>query len=885
MNKRRLSRLWQKPAAEKRLDSEMQFHLEQQIADYVASGMRPDEARCRANAEFGGVELYKEECRDTRWENQLDILTRDLRFALRNLLKDRRFSVIAIFTLALAIGASTAIFSVVDNAIFEPFAYKDASRLITLRVRNLDRNEWWKGLWLYDEFREIKEQNHVFDDTVANLQDDVIYAAPDTGMLLAGNYVTPRTFEFYGLPAYLGRNLEPADYQPDAPPVFVMRYKAWVNKFGGDPSYAGKSFVLNGVSRTLVGIAAPRFAWGGAELWMPRGPEESKPITSQESFANGQYWGVVAHLRPGVSLQTAEADLNVIGQRLATLHPKEYPKRFKIEVLPFGAAVLPEYFRKALYIFSAAVGLLLLIGCSNVANLLLVRATTREKEFAVRSALGATRFRLIRELLMESLLLAVCGAAFGALIAWGGVRTISAVLPDFTIASETVIEMNLAVLVFALVTGVATVFIFGLVPALQASRCDLIESLRDAGKGLGGTGGRATMRNAVIILEVALSLTLLFSAGLFVRSFVALQHVPLGMQTDHVLTARIPLSPDRYKTGTQFSAFFRPLLERLKALPGVSYAAATGSPPLYGGFHTRIEIAGKPQLQDPRAQIQLSSADYFSILRIPILEGRGFTDDEADTARPVMVVNEAFKHRYFGDGSPIGERVQILVLKEVPDPVKDPWFDIVGVAGDARNNGLEWPVEPEVWIPYSVTGSSMRSLLVRTTGEPQPMLKSVARVIWAADQTTALAEANTLDYYLELFTFAQPRFGLWIVSIFAAIGLVLVTIGVYSVVSYSTSRRTHEIGIRMALGAATRNVLNMILRKGLGLLLIGIAIGLAVSLALSRLIVTQLWGVSAHDTVTILAVVGLLLLVGLIACWIPAHRATRVNPVTALRCE
>lgn len=875
-------RFTQRALSEKRLDSEMQFHIEERTNDYVAEGVPPEEARRRARIEFGGVELYKEECRDTHWENQWDILARDFRFAFACLGKDRRFAFVAIFALALGIGASSAIFSVVDNALFEPFAYKDSRHLVTLHLRDLDQANDWRGLFLYDEFQEFRKRNDLFDGMVANLQEDVVYSARENSLLLAGNYVTPGTFEFYGVAPFLGRSLESADYQAGATPVFVMRYKTWVNKFGADPSLLGKTFELNGISRTLVGIAAPRFAWGGAELWMPRGPEEPKIV---RSFDGRQYWGVVARIRPGVSLPQAAASLNVVAQHFSKVYPKDYPAHFSMEVESFVRIVTPPDFRRALYLFSGAVGLLLLIGCANVANLLLVRATTREKEFAVRAALGASRLRLVRQLLAESLLLAIAGAILGILLAWAGVRTIAAVLPDFTIASETVIEMNGAVLVFAVVAGICTVLFFGLAPALKASRSNLEESLRDTGKGLSGAPSGTGLRNIVVVAEVALSVTLLFTASLFIRSFVALERVKLGFETDHVLTARLPLPPERYKTGAQLNALFRPLLVRLKSMPGIADAAETSTIPPYGGIRSEVEVSGKAHSEKWYSLFQLCSEDYLPLLRIPVLEGRAFSEAEVNDARRVAVINETFRRRYFQKEDPIGRRIQISLLKDFPDAVKEPSFEVIGVVADARNRGLTEPIDPEMWIPYTVTGSAMRGILVRTVNDPKASLKTVAREIWATDPTVAMAEPNTLDYFLDLFTFAKPRFGLWIVGMFAGMGLLLAAIGVYSVMAYNTARRTHEFGLRIALGAAARDVLRMVLGQGLRLLLLGLAIGLLASLALSRLISNQLWGVSSYDPVTVGGVAALLLCIGMTACWVPARRTTRVDPMTALRYE
>jgi putative ABC transport system permease protein len=882
MGMRWLRRIGHKPLVEKRLDSELHFHLEQQIADYIASGVSPAEARRRAHLEFGSVEGFKEECRETRWENQLDIFIRDFRFALRGLLRDRRFAFVAIFALALAIGASTAMFSVVDNALFEPFPYKNQRNLVVVHIRDLDEKDSSRSMFSMPEIEEIRKQNTVFESIANNQQDDVIQMGTETSMRLDGNFVTSGSFDFLGVPALLGRSPADADYQPTAPPVFVLRYKTWQGKFNSDPSAIGKAFTLNGVARTLVGVMPPRFAWGGADLWIPVSDEAAETLNSGQF---DRFWGFVARIKPGTSFEEASAEMTVVAKRLATLYPKDYPKHFDANVESFGHAVVPQQFRNSLYMFLGAVSLLLLIGCGNVANLLLARATTRHKEFAVRAALGASRHRVIRQLLVESLLLAVGGALLGVLFAWAGVRVLSTSMPDGTVASETVIEMNPTVLIFALVIGVGTIFIFGLVPALRASRCDLQDSLRDAGKGLSGTGSHARLRDAVIVLEVALSLTLLFTAGLFIRSFMALSHVPLGFGIDRVLSARIPLPPNRYKTSAQIAAFYRPLLERLNSLPGVISAATSSSYPPYDCCPSEIELAGKARDETRNATVQISSEAYFEVLGIPFLEGRTFLADEVNDARKVAIINQSFRSRYFKNENPIGQRVHLKLMETVPDPVGNAWFEIVGVVADAKNHGLQNPNDPEVWFPYTVYSRAAWALLVRTVNDPAKMVAAVGKQVWVSDPGVAIADPQSLESNRDASLLAQPRFGLWLVTVFSAIGLMLVTIGVYSVMAYSTSRQTHEFGIRMALGAGAGEVLRMVLRKGTKLLLGGIGIGLAVSLVVARTVVTQLWGVSAYDLLTLVAVVVLLLFVGLAACWIPARRATRVDPVTALRYE
>ena len=638
-----------------------------------------------------------------------------------------------------------------------------------------------------------------------------------------------------------------------------------------------KTFVLNGIPRTLIGVMPPRFGWGDSDLWIPTQLSRGAPSTT-EAFP--RYYFLLGHLRSGISVRQAEADLTVLARQLSAV----YPKHFTVQLESLADSVVGR-FRTMLFIVLAAVGLLLLIGCGNVANLLLARATTREKEFAIRAALGASRWRLTRQLLAESLLLALGGALLGSLLAWGGLKALVAVTPQDIIPAEAVIRMNGPVLLFTLSVAVLTALIFGLVPALRASRINLNDSLRDSGKGTSGGTGHGRLRNAVVILEVALSLTLLVAAGLLMRSFIALHEVHLGLRPDHVLVARLPLPKDRYKTADQLASFYRPLLLRLKALPGVIAATETSTLPPYGGIPSDIEIPGKTHDEKWNSLYQLCSEGYFSVLEIQFLEGRSFTEAEVSGARKFAVINQTFQKKYFGHENPIGQRVRINGLEHFPDPVKEPWFEVVGVVADAKNHGLQEPITPEMWVPYTVTGSAERGILVRTANDPLTMMNAVRQEIWGTDRSVALTLTGTLEGYINSFSYAQPRFGFLLVTVFASIGLVLVSIGVYSVIAYTTARRTHEIGIRMALGAEGRDVEGMVIRSGLKLVVIGIGIGLVGSLGLSRVLASQLWGVSSHDPVTLVIVPALLLGIGILASWIPARRATRVSPVVALRYE
>src|SRR3989441_1872933 len=811
-------------------------------------------------------------------------LGQDLRYALRNLGKTPGFAIVAMITLALGIGASTAIFSVIDNILMEPFPYPDAQRFMSVLIHDTERSEpGGRAAFSGPEFLDYVQQNHVFDRAIANDRVDVLYRSGEGTERFDGNYVTPGTFEFLGMPALLGRVMQPADYEPGAPPVFVLRYKTWVKHFGADPQIVNKTFVLNRTARTLIGIMPPRFGWGDADMWIPAKP--SKAVTnSAYAGAFPQFWFLLGHLKPGVSMKEAESDLTVVAQRLATVYPKDYPKHFSVQIESLTNLVVGR-FRTTLFIVLAAVGLLLLIGCGNVANLLLARATTREKEFAIRSALGANRWRLIRQLLVESLILAMGGAAVGTLLAWGGLKFLVALMPQQIIPAEAVIRLNTPVLVFTLCVAVLTVLVFGLVPALKAARKDLNDPLRDSGKGISGGFRHGRLRDAVVVLEVGLSLTLLVAAGLLMRSFVALREVHLGLQPDHILVARLPLPTDRYKTARQVMGFYRRLLQRLKALPGVVEATETSTLPPYGGIPSDIEIPGKTHAEKWNAMFQLCSEGYFGVLKIQFLDGRAFTEAEVNGARKLAVVNQTFVHKYLGKENPIGKQVRIAQLSEFDDPVKEPMFEIIGLVADAKNRGLQDPPEPEIWVPFTMTGSAFRGILVRTAKEPLTMMNAVQHEIWATDANVALTLTGTLEGYISQFSYAGPRFGFLMMTIFGTIGLVLVTIGVYSVLAYTTARRTHEIGIRMALGAESSDVLRLVVGMGLRLVASGVGLGLIASVALGRVIATQLWGVSAYDPWTLTCVPVVLLITGLVACWVPARRAASVDPLVALRYE
>jgi predicted permease len=875
----KLRGFWRGPS-EDEVEDEIQEHLRLLTERFVAEGLSREEAATAAQRRFGNTTSLQEDRRALQTLPSIEALGHDLRDALRTLRRSPGFAAVSLATLGLGIGAATAIFSVIHNVLLEPFPERGAARMVFLRIHDTQSPDQGRQAYTATEVLEFAEGNHVFDGLTAATGEPVLYRRGEGTEQLSGARVTPGTFEFFGMPALHGRVMQPTDYEPGGPPVFVMRYKAWRERFGGDLSMLNQTFVLNGRPRTLVGIMPPRFAWYAADVYIP----ETLTRDAREPADSLRRWFLLGRLRPGVSIPQAEADLTVIAERLAKIYPQDYPARFTVQVRKRVDAVVGR-FEATLYTVLAAVGLLLLIACSNVANLTLARATTRRKEFALRAALGAGRARLIRLLMLESLVLAMAGAALGTFVAWGGLKLVVAAMPQNLIPAQSVIELNAPVLAFTLCVAVLTPLVFGLVPALQSSRPDLNDSLRESGKGTSGGFQGRRLRDAVVVMEVALSLTLLIGAGLLMRSFAALREVRLGLSADHVFQAGLQLPADRYQTAEQVTAVLQPLLARLKALPGVVHAAVTTGAPPYSGGESRMEIAGKAQDEEGRTFVQQVSEEYFRVLRLEFKQGRPFREAEVNDARKLAVVNETFVRTYLPNDNPLGRRVRLANLETAAEPVHDAWFEIVGVVGDVTNRGLQVPSEPEVWIPSTITASALYVLIVRTSPDPASMMNAIRQEVWATDSAVALAYPSTLEDWISERLYAGPRFGFVLMTIFGCVGLILVTVGVYSVLAYSAARKTHEIGIRMALGAEGTDVLGMVVRSGLRLVVVGIAIGMAMSLAFGRMIGAQLVGVAAYDPPTLAAATLLLTMTAAIACWIPARRAARVDPLVALRYE
>ena len=801
----------------------------------------------------------------------------DIRYALRGFRKQPGFVAMAIVALGLGIGSATAIFSVVENVLLEPFPYRAAERILSVQVHDLQRSEpGGRGAYTTPEFVELRRQTHTLEETVGVNNLDVLYTTKEGTERLQGVRVTSNTFDFLGIQPFRGRRLRPEDGKAGAPPVFVMSYKMWLKYCNGDSRAIGRTFLFNNEARTLVGIMPPRFTYFGGDIWYPHEPDLAEPDAARS------YFFLQGRRKPDVSLRDVASDFEIAARRLAKIYPDRYPEKFNIHVENLTDMVVGR-FRNTLLTLLAAVGLLLFIGCTNVANMLLARATSREKEVAIRCALGASRWRIARQMLVESALLTTGSLLFGCLLAYAGVKALVLMIPENTIPSEAVITLNWRVLLFSLGVAALTTFLAGLVPALQASRKQLAEPLKDSGKGVSGGFRRGGLRKLLVISEIALSLVLLAGAGLLMRTMVALQTVDLGLNPDNILVIRLPLPKSRYKTAAQVQHFYSQLLQRLKTVSGVIAATETSTLPPYGGIGSEADVPGKSHSEKWRAIYQLCSEGYFPTVGLKLIRGRVFTEQEVSDHRHVAVVNRTLAQKFFGKDDPIGRQVVLKDLGTIPEPVKDPSFTIVGVISDAKNQGIQEPILPEVLIPYTLTGFYERGILIRTAFDPLALQNSVRREIWAVDRGVALTLTGTLKGYLKSFSYSGPQFTLTILSIFAVIGLILVAIGAYSVLAYTVSQQTHEIGIRMALGAAEQSVFLMVLRMGAMLVSIGLAVGIVASLLLNRLIANQLWGVQPHDPLTMVSVILIIAIIGTVACLVPARRATRVNPVISLR--
>jgi len=704
-----------------------------------------------------------------------------------------------------------------------------------------------------------------------------LYAGPQGVEQLNGAYLSGNTFEVLGIGALIGRTLTSDDGKPGAPLVFVMSYKLWANRFGTDPSLIGRTFTLDGVPTTLIGVMPPRVSKLGADVWRPILLDRANPALET------QYFKFQGRLKPGVTIEQADAEFRTVAARVSKLYPRNYPEHFSAHVLQFVDSILGA-FRKTLYTMAAAVGLLLLIACANVANMLLSRAAGRQRELALRTSLGASRGRLVRQLLIESLMLACVGMAVGCVFAYFGIKALVQVIPEGLIPRESLIRLDTRVLLFSLVVAGVTALVFGLVPAFQSVKRDLMNPLRDAGKGTGGGYRSGRLSSALVVVEIALSLVLLTSAGVLMRSVIKLQTTELGFEPANLLLVAIPIGRGDHKTAAEQTRFVMAALERIRTSPGIVHAASTDGFPPFGGQGAVFDVAGLGHQGRWDGRLELVVDGYFQTLGVPFVQGRDFTADDIRSARRVAVVNQRFVERFLSTIDPLGRTVK-FTLRNDQGQDEEQGYEIVGVVQNVKNAGVNNPIEPEVFAPISVAPLRWQSIMVRTAGPPLEALRMVRAAIWSVDPMMPLAEANPVEEYLKRFAYAAPRLGLYVFSAFAGIGLVLVVIGVYSLIAYTVSRQTREIGIRIAIGANRADVLRMTIGLGVRWLVLGTLLGLVASVAATRLLASELYEVSPNDPLTFAFVVAVIAVAGVCASYFPALRATRVDPIVVLRYE
>ena len=889
--------------ADQELDDELRDHLERKTEEYLAKGMAPEEARRRARLELGGIEQTKEKCRSARGVNLVENFVQDLRYAFRTLRKAPRFALTAVLTLAVGIGATTVVFSVIYDGLLRPFPYKDASRLSTFSIHDLrDANSQEagrgdRGGFTSAELLAFQEQSRAFEDIMGFMSKEMPLSNGRATMQVRAAFVTPNTFQFLGVNPLLGRTIVPEDAKSDQSPVFAMNYRLWQQHFNADPKIVGTSFGIDGVSRILVAIMPPRFQLspeGSSDIWIPTTPSPGDSGISMNAAEPMRLWWPLGRIRPGLNPRAESADLNLIAHRLAKSFPNlspgtrqwrpAYPLQFTMVTRPYTDVVVGN-FKDTLYTLGAAVAMLLLITCTNVVNLLLARGTTREKEVAIRASIGASRGRLVRQLLLESLVLAAAGALASCLFAYWGLKGLLLVLPSGVLPAEAAMSLNSAVLLFALGVAVFTALLCGFVAAIRGLRGDLRSRLAGSGKGASGDVRGGKLRAGLVITEVALSILLLVGAGLMTRTLFALTHVNIGFNPSHILVTHVSFPGDVSRTANEKRRFFEEVLQRVTTSPGVIAASTTASLPPYGGPGSDVELAGGSNSDQSRVLLDLCSGGLFHTLGIHLLRGRLLSEAEIASAQRLAVVDETFARSFFGNRDPVGQKIRFKVFDMIPDAPHNTYFEILGVVSSVKNRGLRDSSAPQAYLPYTTFGTSYENILVRTSGDPLLVAKTVHEAIQSADRSVSLTDTSSLETYLQRFDYASPEFGVATFGAFAGIGLLLATVGIFGLMAYTVSIQTHEIGVRLALGAQQSNIVRMFLAKGIQLNTAGILIGLFASYYLMRFIAGQIWGVSSTDLLTFVAVLIIVAFVGLLACLVPAYRAARVDPMVALRYE
>jgi putative ABC transport system permease protein len=880
---RSLRTLFKIRRTEHEMEREMRFHLERETEENIRRGMEPEEARLVALRSFGGVERFKEECRDFKRNRPLETLWHDARFGARVLRRSPGFTLLAVLTLSLGIGANTAIFSVIYGVLLRPLPYRQGGRLVVLRQQaQLARNDNLN--FSVKEIEDYRTQNRTLADLAEHhSMSFTLFGGPEPERIQAA-VVSSNFFEVMGVAPMLGRAFAPSDEGHGAEAVLILSHQYWRRSHKSDPNVIGRVFRMNDRPHTVIGVLPPLPQYPNEnDVYMPT---SACPTRSSEQFiANRQarMMSVFARLKAGVSEAQAQSDLATIAGRMKEIYPDAYPAS-----LGFGLALaslhkeLTQGARPTFLVLLCAVGLVLLLACANTANLTLARLMRRERELAVRAALGASRGRLMRQLLTESALLALAGGALGVLLASLSLRLLVRFAARFTPRADE-ISLDNAALLFTLVVSIATGLVFGLLPALSLRR-NLVHSLKEGGDQATISAGRRRLRGALVVAQVAVSFALLVGAGLMLRSLLKLQEVYPGFDPERVLVMRVTANWSKITTHRQHGDLSLRLAERAQAVPGVLSAAMASTYPLNplglanGPDTAGFQIEGRapnPTEPTPQLDYRVASVDYFRTIRMPLLKGRLFTEADDVQTQQVAVINQTLARHQWGDEDPVGKRISF-------DQGRN-WITIVGVVGDVRQYGLNQEPTDELYLPIRQAGGG-DYLLVRTAVAPSALTPQLRQAVYDVDPENAIDQVQTLET-ARSESIASPRLTAVLLGLFAALALLITAAGIAGVMALTVSQRAHEIGVRMALGASAGSVLQLVLRQGLTLVLIGLALGVAGAFTLARMMSTLLFAVEPTDPLTWLAVALALAAVAALACFLPARRATMIDPLRALRSE
>jgi predicted permease len=854
------------------LDEELQFHLDRQIEQNMKNGMTPEAARYTALKEFNRVDQSKEECRDARGVGLLENLLRDLSYSLRILLKNYAFTTVVVLTLALGIGANTAIFSFANGILLRPLPYPQSERLAVLDETALKRGIDSMSV-SFPNFLDWREQNKLFED-IGVYFGSSRFSLSGAGepAEVRGSFISHGLFEILRVSPQLGRTFTANEDRPDEDAVVILGHNLWQRNFGGDPNIIGRKIMVSNRARTVVGVMPPGFQFPEvAEMWAP------VALTPKTFTRTDHGLSAIARLRDGVSFNEAQAEMTNIAARVEQANPVTN-EGLGVKVTSLHDTLTGDY-REALLILLGVVGCVLLVACVNVANLMLARATARQKEFALRAALGASRWRIMRQLLVESLLLSLVGGIVGFVLSIWALRLLLAAIP-IQLPFWMNFGIDLRVLGFTAGITLLTGLMFGAAPALQTSRVDLNDTLKEGGRGAAGVRARA--RNLLVVAEIALSLVVLVGAGLMIQSFLRLKRVNIGLNPQNVLTASVALPRAKYKEGEQRAAFYKNLIARVSSLPGVEAASATATVPLSGdGWGRSLTVEGFPVLplgQAPMIQHTVVTPGYFRTMAIPLLAGRDFNDADAKDSPDVTIIDERLAHEYWPNESPIGKRVRFG-----PPEDNEPWHTIVGVVGTVRHQRMQEDTRKSVYLPHQKIPVSGLAVMARTNSNPEELAGAIRREVAQLDPDLPVSVSTMDEVVAE--SIWQPRLYATLFGAFAGGALLLALIGIYGVMAFLVQTRTHEIGVRMALGASTRDVFKLIVGRGMKLTAVGVLIGVGGAIALTRLMHSLLFNTSATDPITFIVISLLLSVAAFLACYLPARRAAKVDPLIALRYE